>query len=466
MTTEAHDDTAEELYEHAPCGYLSTALDGTILRLNETLLAWLGHTRDELVGTKHLADLMTPGSRLVYLTHHVPQLERAGTIPNVSVDLRRADGSVLPVFLSSVMTSGSADAARIIRSTIFDATERRAYESELVAAKEKAETAAHQLAVLHGIAEACARTTSAESVATAVATITRQSLNAVGAAVWLLDEADRSLRRAAAIDVIEELSPDTISLDSPGPVGQAWRQSTTTVYRRLAPEGWPDIIGPLVDRAGIDKVVAVPLKFENTVLGMLVLFLRRAEPLRDDELALFGTLGLQVGQTLERSRLHKELERKALHDGLTGLPNRTALHDRLLVALARAARTGDCVTVLLIDLNGFKNVNDRLGHAAGDLLLVDVARRLTASARPADTVARLGGDEFVVLCEHTDVYAAKVIEERLSEALTIDLPAGDDVLHVSASIGTVVQRGWEGPVDPDALLERADDAMYRAKRQR
>jgi diguanylate cyclase (GGDEF)-like protein/PAS domain S-box-containing protein len=162
----------------------------------------------------------------------------------------------------------------------------------------------------------------------------------------------------------------------------------------------------------------------------------------------------------ERSRVEAELTRRALHDPLTGLPNRTLLHDRLSSALGRAERSGRWPTVLFIDLDHFKGVNDRLGHDGGDRLLVQVAHRLLAELRPSDTAARLGGDEFVVLGDALDAEAARTLAGRLLEAIGRPLDVDGAAISITASIGVVEA----GPgTTADDLLRDADASMYRAK---
>jgi diguanylate cyclase (GGDEF)-like protein/PAS domain S-box-containing protein len=162
----------------------------------------------------------------------------------------------------------------------------------------------------------------------------------------------------------------------------------------------------------------------------------------------------------ERSRVEAELTRRALHDPLTGLPNRTLLHDRLSGALGRAERSGRWPTVLFIDLDHFKGVNDRLGHDGGDRLLVQVAHRLLAELRPSDTAARLGGDEFVVLGDALDAEAARTLAGRLLEAIGRPLDVDGTTISITASIGVVEA----GPgTTADDLLRDADASMYRAK---
>ncbi|MGW6691753.1 PP2C family protein-serine/threonine phosphatase [Streptomyces sp. NPDC054961] len=133
------EDTVEELYESAPCGYLSTLMDGTIAKVNETLLGWLGLTRGEVVGRKRFTDLLTVGGKLYHETHFAPLLRMQGEIGEIALELRTSDGRRLPVLVSSrVKTSGDGE-PMLIRTTVFDARQRRAYENELLRERKAAE---------------------------------------------------------------------------------------------------------------------------------------------------------------------------------------------------------------------------------------------------------------------------------------------------------------------------------------
>jgi diguanylate cyclase (GGDEF)-like protein len=153
--------------------------------------------------------------------------------------------------------------------------------------------------------------------------------------------------------------------------------------------------------------------------------------------------------------------RQAVHDSLTGLPNRTLLADRLSQAFAGAARRDAPVSVLFLDLDRFKAVNDANGHLVGDDLLVEVAGRLRTVVRPSDTLARFGGDEFVIVCEDTDVAEAQSIAERLAAVLKDPIEVAGSVHHVSASIGIATSPPLES--DAHTLLRYADTAMHDAK---
>ncbi|MFI6309456.1 PP2C family protein-serine/threonine phosphatase [Nocardia fusca] len=133
------EDDVEDLYENAPCGYLSTLLDGRIAKINTTLLNWLGYRREDLVGRRHFNDLLTVGGRLYHETHFAPLLRMQGHLSGIALELRAADGSRLPVLVTSTVKTGADGEPLLIRTTVFDARERRAYETELLRARREAE---------------------------------------------------------------------------------------------------------------------------------------------------------------------------------------------------------------------------------------------------------------------------------------------------------------------------------------
>jgi diguanylate cyclase (GGDEF)-like protein/PAS domain S-box-containing protein len=182
----------------------------------------------------------------------------------------------------------------------------------------------------------------------------------------------------------------------------------------------------------------------------------------DDDGRLRG-FGKVTRDVTERRTAESQLTHRTLHDGLTGLPNRALLLDRIAQGLASAERHRTEVAAFFIDLDRFKVINDTFGHAAGDHALVTVARRLQQVVRPEDTVARLSGDEFVVVCpdlQHSS--EASTVAERIAAALCDPVPLGTERLAVHASIGVAVT-GDPG-TDPEALVQDADTAMYHAKR--
>ncbi|MCB8907611.1 MULTISPECIES: PP2C family protein-serine/threonine phosphatase [unclassified Streptomyces] len=143
------EDSAEDLYEHAPCGYLTTLLDGQIAKVNRTLLDWLGYERVDLVGRKYFSELLTVGGRLYHETHFAPLLQMQGEISGIALELKAADGSRLPVMVTSTIKTDDDGQPLLIRTTIFDARDRRAYETELLRARQEADQERDRLKLLN-----------------------------------------------------------------------------------------------------------------------------------------------------------------------------------------------------------------------------------------------------------------------------------------------------------------------------
>ena len=171
---------------------------------------------------------------------------------------------------------------------------------------------------------------------------------------------------------------------------------------------------------------------------------------------------LNARDVTERVRLEQELMHQAFHDGLTGLANRALFRDRLDQSLSRSTRTGESLAVLFVDLDGFKQVNDTLGHDAGDQLLEEVSRRFATAIRPSDTLARLGGDEFALLLEEAGEPLAVTVAERLLEKLSKEIVLAGREMSLGASVGVVVHGGGTGK--SEELMRHADLAMYAAKK--
>jgi diguanylate cyclase (GGDEF)-like protein/PAS domain S-box-containing protein len=173
-----------------------------------------------------------------------------------------------------------------------------------------------------------------------------------------------------------------------------------------------------------------------------------------------------VEDITERKTLEAALVHRSLHDPLTGLPNRLLFQDRLWHALERGRRENTPTCVLIADLDGFKAINDELGHPMGDLVLVTFAERLRSVLRASDTAARLGGDEFSIVCENTEPADAEVLADRLRASVTEPLPLSGRSVSIGLSIGIGSVAGGLEPGDVyERVVREADDAMYADKAQ-
>jgi diguanylate cyclase (GGDEF)-like protein/PAS domain S-box-containing protein len=213
---------------------------------------------------------------------------------------------------------------------------------------------------------------------------------------------------------------------------------------------------------GVVSSLSIPIEGHDQPFGVLNVATCEPRAFTEDEIAFLSAVATLIITAVEREREEQVTRHAALHDPLTGLPNRTLALDRLGQALARRRRERIDVAVFVLDIDGFKLINDSLGHAAGDEVLLALAPRLNAAVRTTDTIARLGGDEFVVVCPDVDgARGATDVAGRLAAAVTrpLALSSGEHFLTVSAG-GTLAANVHD---TPESLLGDADAAMYRAK---
>ncbi|MHB1785036.1 MAG: EAL domain-containing protein [Acidimicrobiales bacterium] len=320
---------------------------------------------------------------------------------------------------------------------------------------------------LLSLARALSEVSSSGEVASKLAWAVTEVVPCEDTYVLLWDEATERLRLAAAIGVSERVEKlltevgigveDTaeISRMLNLPAASFMDYDTADEYHRqlMKPGGTSTAIVPIVSRGTFFGVIAVGIN-------------RPLADLRHDSDLIERLTGIagQAGTALENAVLLDQVRHQALHDPLTGLPNRSLLNDRAERALVEAARDHDRVALAFIDLDHFKKVNDTLGHGEGDELLIQVAKRLAGSLRASDTVVRLGGDEFVILISHVrHPEEALAVAEKVNACLAAPFQVKDHEIFVTASVGLSV-----GPVaggEYEFLLKQADMAMFRAKAQ-
>jgi serine/threonine-protein kinase RsbW len=316
-----------DLYENAPMGYLSALPDGRIVKVNRTFGAWTGRSPEELLGVR-FQDLLTIGGRVFHETHVLPLLRMQGAVREIALDVVRVDGSVLPCLMNAVEVRDDAGAPLLLRATLFEATARRRYERELLAAQRAAEESEARSRTVQHVVSDLAAAISVADVAKVVVDRGREALGARGAALVLVEEdpsaAVPRLHTEHSTGLAEELLHE-LRAAALGQLALELAQGvrTVTLDDRLRAER-PEVAAALADD-GLASLVLVPVSADSRRLGVLVLGLGgtvTGDLITLDEpgavgatgpadVELLWTLGRQAGQALERARLYEETARQA-----------------------------------------------------------------------------------------------------------------------------------------------------------
>jgi serine/threonine-protein kinase RsbW len=311
------DEDPDDLYEHAPCGYLTTLPDGTIVKVNQTFLTWTGYTRGELVGHRRFRDLLSSGGQIYHETHYAPLLRMQDGVDEVAFDVVCADGQHLPTLVNSKLGRGPGGAPRAIRTTIFNATDRRVYEKELLYARQAAEASERRVRVLQQIvADLAAAPTEAE-VAEAVVRAPEPAFGAASSSIYLVDVERDQVVAVASTDPTTG-NWDDMPRSSPRAVARVAERGDLHVIGSItdAKKHFPDLVDTM-RRSGRNTVVLLPLttgptdeQSANETLGVLAFSFSGERHLSDGELRVVRLLGQQAGQALDRARLYDEARRR------------------------------------------------------------------------------------------------------------------------------------------------------------
>ena len=317
------------------------------------------------------------------------------------------------------------------------------------------------------ILEMIATNASLEEVLERLIRLIESQLNGIYGSILLLDRDGEHLRHGAAPSLAKEYVAAVDGVRIGPKVGScgtaAFRREAVVVRDILGDPLWEDYRS-LTEPHGYRSCWSTPvMSHQGNVLGVFAMYSKTVREPNDTELRLVEFTTRIAGIAIERKLAEDQIYYMANHDTLTGLPNRALLEDRLQQAIYYAKRYDRWVTVVFVDLDKFKRINDTLGHNAGDGLLKIVSERMLGCLREPDTVVRLGGDEFVIVLfdQPTDLDATLQEVQRIRDVITQPLQLENHRLTVTASMGAAIYP--KDGTTPAQLLTNADTAMYRAK---
>jgi diguanylate cyclase (GGDEF)-like protein/PAS domain S-box-containing protein len=397
------------IVESSTDAIVSKTLDGVIITWNSAASRVYGFTAEEAVG-RHIS-IIVPPTRLTELEKIMKKVAIGQATERLLTVRRGKDGREVQVMVS-VVPLVDDDGEVIGASTVtHDMTERVVAKHARQLAEARFQAAFHQSPFGMMVTDLTGRPTAVNPAACAM----------------LGRDAEELVNRSWAPFV----HPDDVALAEPAVLAAilAGQDPFGVEQRYLRPDG---------------SMAWLQVNF-SVVRGP------------DDEPSY---LMVQMQDISERRLMQQQLQHQALHDDLTGLPNRALLNDRLEHALAAQGRTGRRTGVIFLDVDRFKYINDALGHPMGDRLLIEVGQRLRSSVRPTDTVARFGGDEFVVVSEEVTTESMVALAQRVTAALALPFLVDSQEIAVHASLGITLSRPTS---TSQSLLSEADAAMYRAK---
>jgi diguanylate cyclase (GGDEF)-like protein/PAS domain S-box-containing protein len=444
--------------DNAPEAIYTVDLDGRVLTWNLAATKLFGWTAEEVNGRVLPC---VPSDQLAEFARLRAQVASGRAFSALETTRQRRDGTLVQVSISTAAVADDAGRITAIIGMTSDISDRKRAEASSLRERSAVE-------LLEAVAVAANGTEGFDAVLRVCLdricaytgwSVGHAYLNGAGrqelssSPIWHLDDPDRyqslrdesdTMRFRSGTGVIGGVfatgRPASISVDPAG--GLQRRQSAQS--------------------AGLVEVIVFPVMADGKSEVVLEFFSRQPVVMDDQLSGLITNVASQLGRVIERANAASRLSHQALHDDLTGLPNRTLFADRLDQALTRLGRQMTPVAVLYVDVDHFKVINDSLGHDQGDRILITIAERLSAAVRPGDTVARFGGDEFVILCEDvaSEAEASSVAEcVGVLAGAPLTLDGRDHLVTVSTGIALTADRNM-----PSAdLLRDAGAAMYQAK---
>lgn len=442
------EDDPADLYENAPMGYLSTVPDGRIVKVNRTFCDWVGRSADDVLGER-FQDLLSMGGRVYYETHLVPLLRMQGAVREIALDLVRADGTLLSCLANAVELRDDDGAPLLMRATVFEATARRRYERELLAAQRTAEESELRSLTLQKVVSDLAAAVSVEDVASVIVERSREAMQARGAALVLVEtdphdpDALPALRPVRAQGLPDSLLRELRDAAGSNLAVELARGVRSIVLTEQLRVDQPSLSAAMA-AAALSELVVVPVTADGRRLGVLVVALGEGgdlisldEPGDSRELTtadvnVLWTIGRQAGQALERARLHEQTARQAeraafLLDAARLLAEAADVTETVdeLAGLVVSRLADVCVVDLDTDEGlirpAVRHRDPAFGHLVEQLRTRHLPRRSTA--HPSVRALRGGSTQWTRTVDDGFLRAIAVDDEHLEVLRALDLAA-------------------------------------------
>jgi diguanylate cyclase (GGDEF)-like protein/PAS domain S-box-containing protein len=425
--------------------------DGRFLYVNRLFEQISDYTYDELLGT-HSLDYVHPDDRATVRAKAIEVLKEQSSSP-YEFRLIRKDSGIVWVLdrVASIQYKGK----RSVLGTLMDITERKNAEEEV-------RRYTKQLETLFDIGTTVSQILNLEELLVNVLDKVLEVTGVEVTGIFLLDEKTKELVLRAHRGMSSSFVRDVrVSSSGDGALKQVLETGKPLLVENVSADHRFNHRGAKKER--VQSFAALSIMAKEKILGVMGIgsYVRRQFP--EGEVRMLGTIANQIGMAIENAQLYEHALELAFTDGLTGLYNRRYLMDQIEREFIRAQRSKAPLSLIMVDLDGLKEINDRFGHHVGDSFLKEVARIVKVNTRASDVAARWGGDEFMLLVPGTDIKSTVTIAERIRARVErYKIKLGGEKVGVTISAG-IVTYPTHASVVPE-LLKKADDAMYSAKR--
>lgn len=425
--------------------------DGRFLYVNRLFEEISGYTYDELVG-KHSLDYVHPDDKETVRTKAIEVLKGQGSSSYEFRFVRKDSGIV---WVSDRVTSIQYKGKRSVIGTLMDITERKHAEEEV-------SRYTKQMEALFNIGATVSQTLNLGELLDSVLDTVLMVTGVEVGGIFLLDKQTSKLLLRAHRGMSPEFARQVQGVTvGDGFIGQVAKSGKPILVEDVSADSKLSWMRKMGD--DIQSVAAVPIMAKEKILAVMGVGSRKYRKFPDWEMLMLDTIANQIGMAIENARLYEHAVELAFTDGLTGLYNRRYIMEQIEREFIRAQRSKAPMSLIMVDLDGLKAINDRFGHHEGDGFLKEVAGIVKVNTRASDVAARWGGDEFMLLAPGTDSRSASKIAERIRaqvERYKIQLE-GDEV-GITISAGIVSYPAHASVVEE--LLKKVDEAMYNAKR--